>query len=35
MYEIISILGALILAGIIYWFLWKFYRFEKHSIEKH
>jgi len=29
MYEVISILGALILAGIIYWFLWKLYKFEK------
>ncbi len=27
MYETISILGALILGIIIYWFLWKFYQF--------
>ncbi len=34
MYEVISILGALILAGIIYWFLWKLYKFEKHYMEE-
>ena len=34
MYEIFSIVGALILGIIVYLFLWKFYQFEKHSDEK-
>gem|GEM_PF-2191650 len=34
MYQIFSFIGIFLLAIILYWFLWKFYQFEKKNIEK-